>query len=57
MVFGPTRAEVELVGRRILDRSNTIAVAEAAYEATLRRLADSRGQEFLDLVHEVVTAA
>jgi NTE family protein len=57
MVFGPTRREVEIGGRKILDRSNTIAVAEAAYAATHERLDSDRSREFLALVREVVAAS
>lgn len=54
MVLGPTRHEVSLAGRNMLDRSRTTEVAFAAFDATMHRLAQPEEQEFLEQVKAVV---
>lgn len=47
LTFSPTFAEIEFVGRRILDRRLGVTVARHAYEAALRRLEGRPAQEWI----------
>lgn len=54
MTFAPTRAEIAMVGPRVFDRSRAAALAEAAHEATLRRLDLPEAGAFVDAARRAV---
>lgn len=54
LMLGPTRHEIDIAGRNMLDRSRTTEVAYAAFDATMHRLAQPEEQDFLEQVKSVV---